>query len=461
MGTTKIWAIKDSLSRVLDYAANPHKTIYSDLRNVLHYAGDEAKTGGAEKACFVTGVNCSAVTAFDEMRSVQERFGKTTGNVAYHAYQSFKTDEVTPELCHQIGVELARKMWGGGYQVLVATHFNTGTYHNHFVVNAVNMWDGKKFNCNEGAYWKFRALSDELCAEHRLTIIKNPQGKTPRSIYFAEKRGDPTTFNLMRDAIDYAITCSRGFDDFKRIMRDQGYFIDLNPSRKYWTIRSENSKKAVRMYRLGENYSNDSIKRRIYEQGFDTWQRNADYTHSRVTLRDYRPPRRRFLGNFKQTKKRTGLVALYMHYCYLLGYYPKNRRHQPLSPEMKEAWRHLDRLSDQVRLVSHKGLNTIEDVHSFIAETDQLIQAITADRQKVYNKLRRCHNDDQRAELLRRRDDCTAALTDLRKEKKIALTILEDNPTVKENIRIETQMRNETYGLQQKQRNTFRNYGRE
>lgn len=460
MGTTKIWAIKDSLSRVLDYAANPHKTIYSDLRNVLHYAGDEAKTGGAEKACFVTGVNCSAVTAFDEMRSVQERFGKTTGNVAYHAYQSFKTDEVTPELCHQIGVALARKMWGGGYQVLVATHFNTGTYHNHFVVNAVNMWDGKKFNCNEGAYWKFRELSDELCAEHRLTIIKNPQGKTPRSIYFAEKRGDPTTFNLMREAIDYAITCSRGFDDFKRIMRDQGYFIDLNPNRKYWTIRSENSKKAVRMYRLGENYSNDSIKRRIYEQGFDTWQRNADYTHNRVTLRDYRPPRRRFLGSFKQTKKRTGLVALYMHYCYLLGYYPKNRRHQPLSPEMKEAWRHLDRLSDQVRLVSHKGLNSIEDVHSFITETDQSIQDISADRQKIYNKLRRCHNGDQRSELLRRRDDCTAALTDLRKEKKIALTILEDNPTVKENIRIETQMRNETYGLQQKQRHTFRSYGR-
>lgn len=322
------------------------------------------------------------------------------------------------------------------------------------------MWDGKKFNCNEGAYWKFRALSDELCAEHRLTIIKNPQGKTPRGIYFAEKRGDPTTFNLMREAIDYAITRSRSFDDFKRIMRDQGYFIDLNPNRKYWTIRSENSKKAVRMYRLGESYSNDSIKRRIYEQGFDTWQRNADYTHSCVTLRDYRPSRRRFLGSFKQTKKRTGLVALYMHYCYLLGYYPKNRRHQPLSPEMKEAWRHLDRLSDQVRLVSHKGLNTIEDVHSFISETDQLIQAITADRQKIYNKLRRCHNGDQRAELLHRRDDCTAALTDLRKEKKIALTILEDNPTVKENIRIETQMRNEAFGLQQKQRHTFRSYGR-
>ena len=322
------------------------------------------------------------------------------------------------------------------------------------------MWDGKKFNCNEGAYWKFRALSDELCAEHRLTIIKNPQGKTPRRIYFAEKRDEPTTFNLMREAIDSAITCSRGFSDFKIIMRDQGYIIDLNPNRRYWTIRSENSKKAVRMYRLGEGYSNDSIKRRIYEQGFDTWQRNADYTRSRVTLRDFCPPRRRLLGSFKQTKKRTGLVALYMHYCYLLGYYPKNRRHQPLSPEMREAWRHLDRFSDQVRLISHKGLTTIEEVQGFIAETDQSIQAITAYRQKIYNKLRRSHDDDQRAELLHRRDDCTAVLTDLRKEKKIALMILEDNPTIKENIRIETQMRNEAYGLQMKQSNPYRSYER-
>ena len=131
MGTTKIWAIKDSLSRVLDYAANPHKTIYSDLQNVLHYAGDEAKTGGAEKACFVTGVNCSAVTAFDEMRSVQERFGKTTGNVAYHAYQSFKTDEVTPEQAHEISMEFAEKAWPG-QEILVATHCDANHLQDEF-----------------------------------------------------------------------------------------------------------------------------------------------------------------------------------------------------------------------------------------------------------------------------------------------------------------------------------------
>lgn len=137
----------------MSYAANPDKTIYSDICKALHYASDERKTViGEEKAMYVTGVNCTAETAFAEMKAVQERFDKTVGNVAYHAYQSFKTGEVTPQLAHKLGVELAKRMWGDHYQVLVATHFNTGTYHNHLVINSVNMWNGKKFNCNEGAY---------------------------------------------------------------------------------------------------------------------------------------------------------------------------------------------------------------------------------------------------------------------------------------------------------------------
>ena len=44
MAVTKIWAIKDSLSRVVDYAANPNKTIFSDLQKVIHYAENERKT---------------------------------------------------------------------------------------------------------------------------------------------------------------------------------------------------------------------------------------------------------------------------------------------------------------------------------------------------------------------------------------------------------------------------------
>ena len=130
MATTKIWAIKDSLNRVLDYASNPEKAEYLPLRKSIHYIEDPAKTAtnSHEVSYAVSGINCSPETAFEEMMNVQDRFGKTGRNVAYHAYQSFKTGEVTDIQCHRLGVELAEKMWGNEYQVLVATHYNTGTF---------------------------------------------------------------------------------------------------------------------------------------------------------------------------------------------------------------------------------------------------------------------------------------------------------------------------------------------
>ena len=462
MATTKIWAIKDSLSRVLQYASNPDKTTYSDLQAVLHYAENGKKTvSDDEETCFVTGVNCNADTAFEEMLSVQERYGKTGRNVAYHAYQSFKAGEITPELCHQLGVELAKKMWGSEYQVLVATHLNTGTLHNHFVANSINMWMGKKFNCNEGAYWRFRGLSDELCAEHGLTVIKNPKGKTPRNIYFAEKNGEPTTFNLMREAIDFSIEHSYSISSFERVMKSQGYIVNINPRRKYWTIRSANSEKSVRMYRLGDCYTNEAILRRIkvhYQQyGYKHFD---EYHYSRVKMRDFQPKRIKCRGSFRKLKCYGGLYAKYLHYLYLMGKLPKWNQRRPLTPEMREAWRRLDRFSRQVTLVAHKNLNTLDDVQSFITKTDQDIKEVTELRQRIYNKLRRCDDDDKRNGLLKSRNDCTTLLRQLRKEKRIAETIIEDEPKIKENIRIETQAQNLARGIKPKTISKQRSYER-
>ena len=136
MAVTKIWAIKDSLQRVLNYAANPDKTEYDALAQTLHYAENDAKTKLNESAQLITGIHCRADHAWEDMLAVQERFGKTDGVVALHAYQSFREGEVTPEQCHEIGVALARKVWGKRFQVLVATHMNTDNLHNHFVINS-------------------------------------------------------------------------------------------------------------------------------------------------------------------------------------------------------------------------------------------------------------------------------------------------------------------------------------
>ena len=439
MATTKIWAIKDSLSRVVSYAENPDKTSFFELKQVLKYAENDEKTVDEnDKTMYVTGVNCKRETAYEEMMKVQKRFDKCTGNIAYHAYQSFKTGEVSPELAHKIGVELAEKMWSE-HQVLVATHFNTGTYHNHFVINSVNMFTGKKFNCSKVAYYHFRELSDELCREYGLTVIERPKGKTPRSIYFAEKRGEPTKYNVIRKDIDDAMKMCINYGQFKKIMLKKGYIINDDYNRKYPTIKSINDKKAVRMYHLGEEYLPQNIARTVENNPYYFQNRYLEFTKTRKKNK-YKV--HRLKGNFKNIKKLSGIDMLFLSLYYFMGLLPKEKpRYTPLSPEMKQEVRKLERYSNEIRLIVSEKLKTVDDVKSYISQTEKDIENITNLRQKYRNKLRNCTNDNLIKEYKTKRDECTAILNKHRKSLKTANYILEDTPKVKEVIRIEKQMR--------------------
>lgn len=156
MATTSIWRVHGWLGKLVLYVENPDKTenpaFYEKpdmtqretqgLSDVIEYAVQQEKTEKAETddegveimQQFVSGVNCTPMTARDEMIAVKKRFGKEGGVVAYHGYQSFAPGEATPEIAHEIGLRLAKKLWGEKYQVLVATHLDRENHlHNHFV----------------------------------------------------------------------------------------------------------------------------------------------------------------------------------------------------------------------------------------------------------------------------------------------------------------------------------------
>ena len=113
---------------------------------------------------------------------MKHRYGKEDGRVCYHGYQSFKADEVDANTAHNIGVALARELWGDRFQVVIATHCNTGHYHNHFVINSVSDVDGLKFYNSPEDYRHMREVSDRLCREARISVIENPDGKRKRRI---------------------------------------------------------------------------------------------------------------------------------------------------------------------------------------------------------------------------------------------------------------------------------------
>lgn len=174
MATTKIWKIKNKINTVIEYATNKDKTVKEipDLNQAINYVTNEDKT---EKQYYMTGINCIPEIAYREMNIVKKQFNKTDGILGYHAYQSFKGDEATPELAHEIGVKFANEIWGDRFQVIVTTHTNTNNMHNHFVVNSVSFVDGKKYPNKKDTYAFIRKVSDDICNEYGLSTIEEKE----------------------------------------------------------------------------------------------------------------------------------------------------------------------------------------------------------------------------------------------------------------------------------------------
>ncbi len=206
--STAVW----SLSDVLRYATRQGKTAQIQV--------DEE--GKEVLQQLVSGINCHPATAIAEMAAVK-RFGKEDGTVAYHGYQSFAPGEASPVLVHEIGLRLAKQLWGEKYQVIVATHLDKENHlHSHFVVNTVSFVDGIKYHRTAKDYHDMQAASDALCREYGLSVIKNPgQGRSKHyGEWRAEQEGRPTWRAIIRTEIDEIIRQSMTERQFLKIFAD-------------------------------------------------------------------------------------------------------------------------------------------------------------------------------------------------------------------------------------------------
>ena len=338
MATTSIWAVKGWLGKVVLYIENPEKTenpqFYrqknmtdvqvQNLSDVIDYAARLDKTTEALDSesvsvlrQLVSGINCLPATARDEMLAVKKRFGKEDGVVAYHGYQSFAPGEATPELAHEIGVKLARKLWGEKYQVLVSTHLDKENHlHSHFVVNTVSFVDGIRYHRTGKDYYEMRTVSDELCREYGLSVVEKPQlGKSKHyGEWRAEQEQRPTWRGLIRSEIDELIRESVSEKQFYYLLRQKGYAVKFG---KDISVRPPGKERFVRLARnFGAAYTEDGIRRRILSQPL------PQVPHPEA------PKERKkvySMGKWQKMRKITGFRALYLYYCYKLGVFPKRR----------------------------------------------------------------------------------------------------------------------------------------
>lgn len=425
MAVTSIWRVNGWLGKVVAYAENPDKTTNPGffknevkppecsqwLDDVIAYAVNSRKTEQHREDVdilerFVSGVNCHPATARAEMLAVKKRFGKEDGTIAYHGYQSFAPGEATPEIAHKIGVELAQRLWGNRYQVVVATHLDKANHlHNHFVLNTVSFVDGKKYFRSAKDYHELQATSDALCREYGLSVIENPQ--PGKSMHYGEWRAEqeqrPTWRGLVRSDIDDAIRQSMTERQFFNVLHRKGYEIKVG---KDISVRPPGKERFVRLARnFGEGYTLEGIRKRILEQ-----------TKAVRPLPEpvSRPTHYRLSGNWQSRKKVTGFRALYFYYCYLLGVFPrkKQQNQKRLHFLLREDLIKLDAVTQEARLLAANRIDTAQQLSSYQSRLESRIESVTFQRKQLYCKLRTVAvKSDEAAS-----EEISAAITALSKE---------------------------------------------
>lgn len=449
MATTGFWPVKGQLKKVLDYADNPKKTALSspdtDLARALEYTADRGKTG---QLLFVHGINTLPENAYEDMMATKRRFGKLSGNIAYHGYQSFRAGEVTPEEAHQIGLETARRMWGRDYEVLVTTHLNTDNLHNHFVVNSVSFRNGKKFLNKKSDHIRLREISDEICASRQKSVLRNTSlygGKS--KAYWTEKAGQPTHQEILRRDVREALRTALNLSIFESNLKKMGYTMVRSREYRHISVKAPGWKRAVRLDRLG--FTNDYLQQKLDDNLEDTrvyWEYRAEYDRKKETplfsmLEQYAAHRSRPVFGFADfspvhpsvyLESAVSCVQLILvvlcafsgRDCpfleQILGIKIPLPVQKPLSPEMRQELTKLNEYDAQVRLLATEHIETDVELEHFISKTGEKLEGLEQQRQALLNKERRANEPEKKAELRKAIKACSAQIAPLRKKKSLA-----------------------------------------
>lgn len=248
-------------TRIIPMHLNKGKTLAQCLADRTEYGMNPDKTDGGE---LISSFACEPETVVSEFALSKREYRELTGRVqesdiiAYQIRQSFKPGEVSPEEANRIGYEFAERFLKGNHAFIVCTHTDKAHIHNHIYWNSTTLDCTRKFSNFIGSYRAVRKLSDLICAEHRLSVIENPQKHGLSYNKWLGGHDKLSNRDLLRMAIDAALEKKpKDFDALLALLKSSGYTV----SRKgRLSLRHENQKKSIRLDSLGEGYSEQELR---------------------------------------------------------------------------------------------------------------------------------------------------------------------------------------------------------
>ena len=232
----------------------------------------EYKDGERREGVEVGGVNCTPETAKQEFRAARVMWQKEDGLQCHTVIQSFDdSDGLTPQQANKLGQETARRL-APGYQAMVYTHTDGegGKTHNHIIINAVSVEDGKKLN-TRGFLNDARRVSNEISREHGLHVIE----ERTRGMRFTQaeqalvNKGVQPWKDELREVVESARDSSRNMQEFREKVEGFGVRISERTRKRDgetgWTYQHPNGMKC-RAAKLGEDYTPQAIARTMAQQ---------------------------------------------------------------------------------------------------------------------------------------------------------------------------------------------------
>ena len=252
MAITKIHPIKSTLHLAIAYIVNGDKT---------------------DEQLLVSTHKCHESTAHTQFLRTRNDAGTKGTVLARHLIQSFLPGETSPELAHQIGMELCKKILKDEYEFVLSTHVDKGHIHNHIIFNNVNMVTGRCYQSNKKSYHQIRYQSDKLCKENSLSVIdefyesyKKKYKINGKSWYENEQAKHGTSWkSRLQFDIDRMIKQSKDWDEFLKKMADLGYEIKYG---KHIAFKPKDKARFTRTKTIGEDYTEERLKERIAEREF-------------------------------------------------------------------------------------------------------------------------------------------------------------------------------------------------
>jgi len=237
--------------------------------------------------------------------------------------------------------------------------------------------------------------------------------------------------SLIREDIDTAAEKAFTYQSFLSELKRMGYEIKRGENVKHPAIKPPGGTRFIRLSSLGEQYTEDAVKRRLAEK------RTHKPTEPEIKPV---PARKRYTvrrkaGRYHRGKLR-GFRTAYIRYLYLLGGRGQYRR-VPFSTRQEVIKLH--RYQAQFRLLQSYHIDTGTQLDML---TDALQAEIDAEteRRKGFYELKR-KGVDMTPEI----DAINQRLRDLRRELRLCMQVEENIPRIKgefETVRKQTQQRN-------------------